>query len=111
MEDDNAVPDFVTEGDKRWQEALLEMWEIYDWWKNRRPNRVDWCDIIPFPKFHFKVIDIHGNSEMINEWEYEGHKEKYEMFLKESFEVEDSYNEEDNEMLHRLINVRGYMWT
>ena len=58
--------------------AAIETYELYNWWKNVRPSRVD---------------------------PYENTTPK------QSWEIEKEYDEEDTEMLNRLIAIRKNLWT
>jgi hypothetical protein len=60
--------------------------ELYEWWKNERPNRVDPFDI--FTK------EAHGNK-----------------YFKLIDEREKLYEQEDTNKLIELIKIRGSLWT
>ncbi len=84
-----------------------EIWELYHWWKYIRPKRSD-----PF------------ESSGLNEW-FEGRsledvfdgemsaddRKKERDMLNLSHEIEASYEQEDQEMLIRLVKIRKSLWT
>jgi hypothetical protein len=89
--------------------AWSEMQSLYKWWKEERPARVDPIldDKLVSPPFDFKT-----NEEGHSVWNPD--KEKYAEFWKacdESSRLETLWNEEDQKNLHRLIDIRRYMWT
>lgn len=91
--------------------AKKEMLEIYTWWKKeRREERdaVDWMydeaykddkiEFEPISNGYFKLKDQPETElqKQLKTWIYE-----YDNYL----------DKKDDEMMIRLINVRGYMWT
>lgn len=72
---------------KRTPQAIAadEVRELYSWWKDTRPNRAD-----PWEKLSEEhIIGDYENTQ----------------------KLEDQYQEEDDEMLCRLIKIRHSMWT
>jgi hypothetical protein len=89
--------------------AWEEMQSLYKWWKEERPARVDPIldDNLESPPFEFETTED-GRSI----WNPD--KEKYAEFWKaceESSRLEVLWNEEDQKNLHRLIDIRRFMWT
>lgn len=82
----------LTEGDKGYNEltpqaiAAQKTFELYRWWKNIRPNRINPHDLFSEEKdgkYYFRKIG----------------------------KLEDSYDKEDTKMLIKLIKIRGSLWT
>lgn len=81
-----------TKQDKHYNEptdqaiASQKIVELYNWWKNIRPNRPNPHDVFSEQKdgkYYFRKIG----------------------------KMEDSYNKEDTKMLIELIKIRGSLWT
>jgi hypothetical protein len=106
-EDPDKIIDWnAQEHDKH---AWSEMQSLYKWWKEERPARVDPIldDKIEAPPFKFET-----REDGCSVWNPE--KEKYAEFWKaceESSRLEQIWIEEDQKNLHRLIDIRRYMWT
>lgn len=66
---------------------------LYLWWQDERPARKS-----PDAEIE-KLLDANIT------------KEEEERLLKESFELEKKYYDEDTEKLKLLIDIRGYLWT
>lgn len=85
--------------------AYKEMEEIYDWWVNRRPKREDFLPELPTLPEEWGILPMlnskYENHPLMKEWKRiaEIHREK---------EVE--FEKEDDDMLIRLIKIRGYIW-
>ena len=80
--------------DWSWAEDSKKAWDeissLYKWWKEERPARKDPLEDIELDK---------------------ATKEEFDKVCKESTELEIKWDKEDNDNLHRLINIRGYLWT
>jgi hypothetical protein len=94
--------------DWRWNDDISkvydEMQALYRWWIMERPNRAKKSPLDAYdgPKpsmdggfFRFEGDDLKGWREACD--------------AENAFER--ACNEEDKEMLHRLINIREYLWT
>jgi len=86
-----------------WQEeenhsrAFSEMTDLYTWWTQTRPNRES--TLPPFPCHGEKVpIHVFMNDE---EWCRIAHIHN---------EAEAQWDKEDDAMLHRLVDIRLWMW-
>ena len=85
--------------------AAIEIMELYNWWKNIRPNRED-------PYILANWEDAFPSSESLFSIKFDGEDRiKKDRALKIVRETEDQYLKEDDEMLIRLVKVRHYMWT
>ena len=91
--------------------AWREMRELFRWWKRVRPERKSPLDDkrLKVPPMKFKEIPGSEYQELI-----EPDKRKYVKYyqaMKKHAELEQKWDEEDQRNLHRLINVRQFMWT
>lgn len=84
-------------------EAAKEIFELYNWWKNIRPNRKDPFELACYDKHFDNNEDWFLTSQQFTTEQRKclDDANKYE---------EDQYNE-DNEMLMRIIKIRNCMWT
>lgn len=77
----------------------LEACELYRWWTIERPQRPE-----PF--------DAVGEPEGDPEWERKfGERAFSDRQYHKVHEIEEAYQQEDQDMLHRLINIRRGLWT
>ena len=81
-------------------EAAQSIKDLYLWWVDIRPNRMDPYDLIPKEPLDKKAIYNIGNIS----------DEKREAY-KQINKLETDYYNEDTEMLKKLIDVRGSLWT
>lgn len=96
-EPENLDWDWCEEHAKVWEEIQ----ELYKWWTKTRPARKD-----PFDDFDDSKMPPLGYRLR---WEKEEHPE-YEKAVAESNHLEVKWDEEDQRNLHRLIEIRGYLW-
>jgi len=103
------------EASQHWKDFGNEVYELYIWWTEVRPNRPDsmdvsgWselCDRYPL-KFE-KTSD--GNFYKAKRYSDEAEAEM-SVAAKKTHEIDEQYEKEDEEMLIRLIKVRRGMWT
>ena len=92
--------------------AWKEIRELYKWWKEKRPSRksplVD-DKKLKMPPMKFKKIPESELSQRV-----EPDKKKYAKYyqaLKKHGRLEKKWEEEDQRNLHRLIEIRGFLWT
>jgi hypothetical protein len=88
--------------DKWWgwtdeEPVWVEIKDLYDWWKNRRPKR------------RSPIDDIYKSGPPIAD--ATGVCMSYEDALKKSMDLEKEWDREDNEMLARLVKIREDLWT
>jgi hypothetical protein len=82
----------ITKQDKHYNEptaqaiAAQKTLELYNWWKNIRPNRPEAHDLFSEEK--------DGKN-----------------YYKKIGKIEDHYEKEDTKMLIELIKIRGSLWT
>ncbi len=97
--------------DELHKKAWKEIKSLYKWWKEIRPSRTSPLDEknLIAPPFKFKKIPGSDLSEMV-----EPDKKKYAGYyraLEKHRKLETKWNEEDQRNLHRLIEIRGFLWT
>ena len=110
--------DWVEKGDPRYGQptgqalAAKETIELYDWWKNKRPNRPDPHEVSGWTALCEKrrsdnddVLDILDEPKTVEE------REAIRKSLDISSDLEKKYEDEDEEMLIRLIKIRKSLWT
>ena len=85
MKDDFGSEEWRKKYEIETKQFYKEVYDLYWWWNFIRPIRID-----PFDLYY-----VDGSEEN----------------TKKSFDIERQYNEEDQEMLIRLINIRERLWT
>jgi hypothetical protein len=86
-------------------ENAKDLKEIYLWWKDIRPNRPDPMDVSGWTEYCVTKKD------MFDPEEDEDKRKQVRAMLKECTELEQEYDDEDTEMLIRIIKARKGMWT
>jgi hypothetical protein len=76
--------------------------EVYLWWKDIRPNRVD-------PDVASGLTEYANNNPGALNWE--SHDKVADKLIKRTVKIEQQYEKEDTEMLNKVIKYRGFMWT
>ena len=89
-----------------------ELNEIYNWWINVRPKREEEN---PYPSLSDYTGFDNREDELdllfdVNKYDTPGYKAYHEACIKYN-ELENEWNNEDTEMLIRLITIRNHMWT
>ena len=89
-------------------EAAREILELYTWWTETYPNRPDPYDVSGWSD-HCEDKRERG----IGFFETDPEEDKAETYkiLDKNREIETQYNQEEEEMLIRLIKLRGSLWT
>jgi hypothetical protein len=91
-------------------QAAREIWELYHWWKEVRPNRPDphdaggwseYCDSRRQAGKH--MLDMRHDSEE--------EEQRCRTALDLSHKIEQEYDQEDEDMLIRLVKIRRSLWT
>ena len=88
-----------------------EIKNLYTWWKDKRPARQSPLDDkkLVIPPLKFKKLPDSEMYQMV-----EPDKKKYATYhgaLRRHARLEQKWYEEDQRNLHRLIEVRGFLWT
>jgi hypothetical protein len=97
--------------DELHRKAWKEIQSLYKWWKKERNTRKDPLDDkrIKHPPLKFEKIP---GSDMCKMVEPDRKKyAKYYQALKRSWKLEQRWEEEDQRNLHRLIDIRKFLWT
>ncbi len=97
--------------DKTNKHAWREMQSLYKWWKAVRPQRKSPLDDkkLVHPPLKFKKIPGSDNTELVMP-----DKKKYARYyktLEEDYKLEMKWHKEDQRNLHRLIEIRSFLWT
>jgi len=88
--------------DAKHQEVFDELTELYTWWTKDRPNRDD-----SYPSTKDFGFDNIFADNVTKQPGYRAWRDACD----EKEQKEREYEQEDTEMLIRLITIRGYMWT
>lgn len=106
----------VKEGDEKFGEptqqakAAVEILELYNWWKNIRPNRIDPYEVSGWSKY------FEGDAGRKLEWlDRENQTPEQTQHIKDIHnkidQLEAQYDSEDEAMMVRLIKIRHALWT
>lgn len=92
---------------KAWQEIC----DLYKWWTKKRPNRKYPIEDkrLKIPPFEFEDIPDSKCKQR-----KEPDKKKYAAYykaLENQEQLERKYHDEDQKYLHRLVEIRPYLWT
>ena len=91
--------------------AAKEQFELYNWWKNVRPNRPDPYEASGY-NLYFEILHKKEDDFLISLEDRTPDEQAMGKKCSEScHEIEAAYDKEDEEMLIRLIKVRGHLWT
>jgi hypothetical protein len=91
--------------------AWAEITGLYKWWKKTRPKRRSPLDDKKLKRPPFKLKKIPGSD--LRQW-VKSDRQKYAAYyqaLEEHARLEHEWYEEDQRNLHRLIDVRAFLWT
>ena len=110
---EQEIPDQIINwnSDVLHKEAWKEIKSLYKWWKNIRTNRKSPLDDkkIKHPPMKFEKVPGKNLSKMI-----EPDKKKYSKYfqaLRKTLKLERKWEEDDQRNLHRLIDIRKFLWT
>lgn len=89
-----------------------EQYELYNWWKNIRPNRPDPYDISGYNDY-FKRIEEKNGGDILACLDVQSPEDMTESrkCSASCHEIEEAYEKEDEEMLIRLVKIRRSLWT
>jgi hypothetical protein len=92
---------------KTWQEIK----SLYRWWTKTRPNRKEPLDNenLKIPPMRFKKVPG-TNLTQLMDYDKNQYKE-YDSAFKKQMSLEMKWHTEDQKNLHRLIDIRSYLWT
>ena len=91
---------------KRQRQSAQEQIELYTWWTNIRPNRID-------PYDHPEYVDVRNSRGKLepNQTGYGIQSTEMRMVTKMVIKIEEDQEKEDNTMLVRLVKIRQGLWT
>ncbi len=105
------TPEWCLEQVKEQNKTNREIFNLYLWWKHRESSRIDVLDNIPEeikPIHEFVPCeDRSGCSTMVNR----NPRPEYEKLLRQSMQQDEDWRTEDQDMLHKLIDLRPNLWT
>jgi hypothetical protein len=95
-------------------QSAREKMTLYTWWKHIRPRRGDSWEVSGLQSFWYKMDEKYGGN-----WLGLGAHSKmsateertYRKLQKKKNDLEESWNNEDEEMMIRLIKIRRDLWT
>lgn len=88
--------------------AAKEIFELYKWWKNVRPLRQEPMDFSGWSAYCDHKDDI---LDVLDCDKTDGERERVRRMLDITHILEERYDQEDEEMLIRLIKIRRSLWT
>lgn len=92
--------------------SAQEILELYVWWTRIYPTRPDVHDLSGWSAYCDKKREIMGEDSLLD---FEDSSEELTEMRKTSLsklqEIEQAYNDEDEDMLIRLIKIRHHLWT
>lgn len=93
-------------------EKAQEVSELYHWWKYVRPNRQDPYDASGWSEYSSKKWeDGDGLWDYMCKEETEEEKLEVTRMLELHNKIEEEYDQEDQDMLIKLIKIRRSLWT
>lgn len=90
-------------------QSATEILELYTWWKKVYPRRPDPHDVSGWSQICNEIREKYGNLFHSKLTAQENQKMKISMDKLSQIEAE--YEQEETEMLHRLIKIRMSLWT
>lgn len=88
--------------------GAIEILDLYKWWTEDYPNRVDPIDESGLSTFYEEEDATHGSLFGKRDDKY---YETVKPLLKNSYDIEQEQFDKDTEMMIRLIKVRDRLWT
>ena len=110
---DKEKPDRVVDwnADARHRRAWKDIRSLYEWWTRKRPSRRSPLDAkdLKRPPMRWKKAPGSKCRQLVK---YDKKKyAAYDSALKKHLRLKAKWEEEDQRFLHRLIDVRRYLWT
>ena len=110
-EDGGIVPGHELYGKLTHQaHAAIEMKELYHWWTNVRPNRIDPHDVSGWSDICEKRRKTDPGLFMFED-NTDAERTETMSSLERLRKIEEQYEQEDEDMLIRLIKIRQSLWT
>jgi hypothetical protein len=106
-------PDQIVDwnSDPAHKQAWQEIRSLYHWWTQTRPARKSPLDEkdLKKPPMRWKKIDGTENQQLVD---YDKKKyAAYDAALKKHWRLEKKWDEEDQRNLHRMVEIRQFLWT
>ena len=94
-------------------ERALEILALYKWWTEVYPNRPDPHDASGWSEYCDRKRQEHGETGLsfMKESKDPELRALGDAALAKTHEIEQAYEEEDTQMLIRLVKIRGSLWT
>lgn len=105
--------ELTNEGDRHYTEQAISAQEqeaLYLWWKDIRPNRPDPWDVSGYNAFYDKRKDT-LEDDWLGVTLSESDNQEQRRLFKVIGQIEEKYEDEDTEMLIRVIQIRRNLWT
>lgn len=93
--------------------AAAEIKELYLWWKDIRPQREDPMKASGVSAYFDRQREEHGDGlfDIMCREETDEEKDAYRTMSDRMYEMEEQQEQEDEDMMVRLIKIRRSMWT
>jgi hypothetical protein len=112
IEKDHAGVEINWGSSPEMKKVWKEINSLYTWWTKVRPYRKNPLDdkSIEFPPIEFEPIEEGSKFERKVPYDKKKYK-KYTEAIKKGLKLEDQWYKEDQKNLHRLVDIRLYLWT
>ena len=97
--------------DKSTKKAWAEAKSLYHWWTNIYPKRKSPLDDKKLGRFPIKYRCVKNMSAREIVWPDKKKYAKHYKAIETDIHLKKQWYLEDNKNLHRLINIRKYLWT
>lgn len=91
--------------------AAREILALYVWWKEIYPNRPDPHDASGWSEYCMERREKNGRMSLDFESKTPEEEQQVRKMLDLTSKIEKEYEEEDTQMMVRLIKIRGHLWT
>lgn len=93
--------------------SAREMLELYNWWKNIYPNRPHPHDVSGWTAYceERRAARTEDSGSLVALYSDDPNKERVRAMLDECNRIEAEYEEEDLQMMIRLLKIRKHLWT
>jgi hypothetical protein len=90
-------------------QAAATMRFLYKWWTEERPDRIEYTDLVECPEFSFEADSSGKFFKMIEE--PRPIKDAWEEACRKQTDLDVLWEKEDQDMLHKLVEIRRFLWT
>ena len=105
----DEIVDWIS--DPEHKHAWKEIRSLYKWWTQTRPARKDpvLAKGLKRPPMRWKKVPGSDSRQLV---EYDKTKySEFEKAVKQHRRLEKKWEEEDQRNFHRLVEIRGFLWT